>query len=217
MKGLLWGIVLIVLVGIGGLVYRNAAEHPTQQIACPLDAELCPDGTSVSRTGSSCTFPVCPPPNVSLADAKIAFALPAGLVAATPPDAASLMAYEEASVSSTSAASIVIRHYAVDASSTPLKTIQQTAISSPSGLPAPVTAYSSSVLGTQGTHRFTVVSIERFEGVIDTAYYLARDTDVLRFDAIDTGVANWTDPTLDVGALPAHSALEKLLATLQVL
>jgi hypothetical protein len=78
----------------------------------------------------------------------------------------------------------------------------------------PTTGYSSTVLG---THRFTVVSIERFEGVIDTAYYLARPTsgDVLRFDAIDRGVPNWTDQTLDLSTLPAHAALAKLLANLQ--
>ncbi|MDP2651967.1 MAG: hypothetical protein Q8O94_02435, partial [bacterium] len=60
----------------------------------------------------------------------------------------------------------------------------------------------------------TVVSIERFEGVIDTAYYLARSGDVLRFDAIDRGT-DWTNPNLDISALPAHAALLKLLATLQ--
>jgi len=66
-----------------------------------------------------------------------------------------------------------------------------------------------------GAHRFTVVSIERFEAVIDTAYYLARSADVLRFDAIDRGVVNWTDPSLDTTALPAVTALRQLLVTLQ--
>ena len=217
MKGLLWGVLLIILAGIGGLVYRNAAEHPNQPIACPLDAELCPDGTSVSRTGESCTFPVCPPPNVSLASAGIAFAVPAGFVSAVLPDAASVAAYEEPATASTSAPLIVIRQFAVGASSTPLEAIQQTAIDAVTGVPAPVTAYSSSVFGTQGTHRFTVVSIGRSDGTVDTAYYLARDTDVLRFDAVDTGVSNWSDPNLDVSALPAHAALLELLATLRVL
>ncbi len=217
MKGLLWGILLIIIVGVGGLVYRNAAEHPSQPIACPLDAEVCPDGTSVARTGLSCTFPACPPPNVSLADANIAFAIPQGFSAAAVPDASSIAAYEESSTSSVSAASIVIRRYTVDASSTPDSIIQQTALNGVSGKPVGITSFTSSVLG---RNRFTVVSIERSEGTVDTAYYpvnLPSGTGVLRFDAMDTGVANWADPALDVAALPAHAALAKLLSTLQVL
>ncbi|MHB8660857.1 MAG: hypothetical protein ACYC75_02900 [Minisyncoccota bacterium] len=217
MKSFLWGIVIIVLVVIGGLIYRNAVEHPQQPIACPLDALVCPDGTAVSRTGSSCTFPACPPPNVSLADVSISFALPDGFTAtSTLPDGASIAAYElsaaTSTASSTSSVNIIIRRYAINASSTPLATIQQTAISATSGLPVPATQFSSTVLG---NHRFTVVLIQRFEGIVDTAYYLARSTDVLRFDAIDSGVTGWTDPSLNVSTLAAHAALEKLLSTLQ--
>jgi hypothetical protein len=212
MKELLLGILFILVIGIGGFVYRNAAEHPSQPIACPMDAQLCPDGTSVARTGSSCTFPVCPPPNVSLESANISFALPTGFGDAELSDAASIAAYEAPAAASTTAR-IIIRQYAIDASSTPLATIQQTAISGASGLPVAVTSLTSSVINSR---RFTIAAIERFEGVVDTAYYLARGTDVLRFDAIDEGT-DWTNPNLDVAALPAHTALLKLLGTLQVL
>lgn len=214
MKTLLAGIVLLILAGIGGLVYRNAVEHPNQPVACPLDAKVCPDGTAVGRTGTSCTFPACPPPNVALENAGIAFALPAGFSPAALPDSASAAAYDRSPASSTEqAASIVIRQYGVGASSTPLDTIRGTAIGGASGAPVPVTSFSSANISGR---TFTVVSVERFEGVIDTAYYLARGQDVLRFDAIDRG-ADWTNPNLDVSALPAHAALAKLLASLQVL
>ncbi|HQT82844.1 MAG TPA: hypothetical protein PLW99_01700 [Candidatus Paceibacterota bacterium] len=212
MKSLFYGILLIILVGVGGLVYRNAVEHPSQPIACPLDAEICPDGTSVTRTGISCTFPVCPPPNVTLPNVNISFALPTGLSAAALPDPASVAAYGPSTASSTDGADIIIREYAIAASSTALATIQQTAVSGTSGAPVSATSFTSTVIG---NHRFTVVSIERFEGVIDTAFYLARATDVLRFDAIDRNVANWTNPNLDPTALPAYAGLVKLLATLQ--
>jgi hypothetical protein len=211
MKGLFLGILLIIILGFGGLVYRNAVEHPNQPIACPFDAEVCPDGTSVSRTGTSCTFSPCQPPNVSLSSINISFALPDGFAAIALPDSASVAAYKLSTVSSTPGADIIIRRYAIAASSTALSTIQQTAIGGASGAPVSATSFSSTVFG---THRFTVVSIERFEGFIDTAYYLARNTDVLRFDAFDSG-ADWTNPNLDVGALPAHTALTKLLVTLQ--
>ena len=212
MKGLFLGILLIIILGFGGFFYRNAIEHPAQPVACPLDALICPDGTSVSRTGLSCTFSACPPPNVSLPDVGISFAIPMGFSAAEVPDATSVAAYEfSVEDSSTHVASIIIHRYAISASSTALVTIRQTAIGGPSDLPIGATQFTSTLLG---SHRFTVVSIERFEGVIDTAYYLARGTDVLRFDAVDRD-ADWTNPNLDVSALTAHAALVKLLSTLQ--
>jgi hypothetical protein len=214
MKGFFLGVLLLVVIGISGLIYRNAAEHPSQPIACPLDAEVCPDGTSVARTGNSCTFSQCLPPNVSLTDTGIAFAIPAGFASVTVPDATSVAEYDAPPVASTSAARIILRQYAMTASSTALEVIQQTAIGAASGAPVGATSFSSSVIG---THRFTIVSIERFEGVIDTAYYLARGTEVLRFDAIDTGVADWTNPDLTLSTLPAHTALITLLGSLQVL
>lgn len=227
MKSLLFGILFIIIIGFGGLVYRNAVEHPIQPVACPMDALVCPDGTSVVRTGPSCTFTECQLPNVSLSNIAIAFAIPAGFTDAELPDAASVAAYAMPTVSSsTNAASIIIRQYAIVASSTPtpsgvgapttsvgtaLATIRQTAIGGASGAPVGVTSFTSTIIG---THRFTVVLIERFEGVVDTAYYLARNTDVLRFDAIDRS-ADWTNSNLDISKLPAHAALMKLLSTLQ--
>jgi len=212
MKGLLLGILLIIILGVGGLVYRNATEHPSQPIACPLDALVCPDGTSVSRTGTSCTFSQCLPPNISLSNITISFALPEGFVATISPDATSVAAYAlPSAASSTEISSIIIHRYTINASSTALATIQQTAISGTSGAPVSPTSFTSTGIG---NHRFTVVLIERFEGVVDTAYYLARGSDILRFDAIDRGV-DWTNPDLNVSVLPAHAALLKLLATLQ--
>lgn len=214
MKSLFLGIVAIIILGIGGLVYRNAVEHPLQPIACPTNTFVCPDGTSVAHIGNSCDFPMCPPPNVSLPDIGIVFAVPPGFVSSGSADASSIAAYELPTVaSSTNSASIGIRRYAIIASSTALATIQETAIGGASGMPVGATAYSSTSIDNR---QFTVVLIEQFEGVIDTAYYFARGTDVLRFDAIDRGVANWTDPNLDSSTLPAHAALRKLLGTLQV-
>jgi hypothetical protein len=210
-KRLLYGIFAIVIIGVGGLVYRNAVEYPSRQTSCPVPTLTCPDGTSVPHLVNSCDFPACPPPNVSFPDVRIAFALPEGLIPAANPDAASIATYELPDAPERT--SVIIRRFAISASSTALATIQQTAIGGASGEPVPITAYSSTVLGR--SNNFTVVAIERFEGVIDTAYYLARSTDVLRFDAIDHEVMNWTDPNLNLSLLPANAALRKLLATLE--
>ena len=210
MKTLLYGIFLIVLVGFGGLVYRNAVEHPNQPIACPMDAKICPDGTSVAREGLSCTFAECSLPNIMLADVGIAFAIPDGFTAAPLPESSNTIA-DFQSVISASTSEIWIQRLPINASSTALATIQANALSDGSGLPIPVTAFTSSVIG---NHRFTVVQIGRFEGQINTAYFLARTTDVLSFTAIDRGVDS-VNPNLNIPELPAHKALIKLLGTLQ--
>lgn len=212
LKTLFYGIVVIILIGIGGLVYRNAVEHSQRQIVCPQNTLTCPDGTQLSRLGNTCSFPACGAPNVSFPDVSIAFAVPEGFSSTTPPDSASIAAYRKAGPTPQEPSDIIIRRFAVSGSSTPLSVIAETAIGGATGEPVPATAFSSSVLGAR---RFTVVAIERFEAVITTAFYVARASDVLRFDAIDRGVVNWTDPNLDVSTLPAHSALRKMLSTLQ--
>ncbi len=210
MKSLLFGIVVIVVVALGGFLYRNVLQMRSNPIACPLDAQLCPDGTSVAREGVSCTFRVCPPPNVSLTPYELSFALPPGLERAET-ETGSVATYALAGTSTSPINRVVVRVYPLEASTTALEMIQKSAISDPSGLPVNASSFTSTVLG---GHRFTVVNIGRFEGQITTAYYLARAHDLVRFDAIDSGVMNWTDTTLKVDTLPAHGALRDLLKTL---
>jgi hypothetical protein len=148
-----------------------------------------------------------------LADVSLAFAVPDGFVATESPDPSMAAAYISADASSTETGDLItIQRFPVDASSTPLATIRETAISGTSGELVPITAFSSISIGRT---TYTVVTIERFEGVVDTAYYFARSGDVIRFDAIDHGVTNWTSTTLDISTLPANKALRKLLSTLQ--
>src|SRR3990167_167539 len=60
-------IILLVLVGIfGGYVLmnqsKNVSPEPTPtpgQTACTQEAKLCPDGSSVGRTGPNCEFEQC--------------------------------------------------------------------------------------------------------------------------------------------------------------
>lgn len=39
--------------------YGNLPNTPDEQVVCTQDAMLCPDGTSVGRSGPKCEF-VCP-------------------------------------------------------------------------------------------------------------------------------------------------------------
>ncbi|KKU93254.1 hypothetical protein A3E17_02400 [Candidatus Amesbacteria bacterium RIFCSPHIGHO2_12_FULL_48_14] len=70
--------ILVVFLAIGataGLAYylgvsKRSPETPpafptpaiSPKSACPLDAKVCPDGTSVGRAGSNCEFAPCPTP-----------------------------------------------------------------------------------------------------------------------------------------------------------
>lgn len=41
------------------------AATSTEPQACNMDAKICPDGSSVGRTGPSCEFAACPPANAT--------------------------------------------------------------------------------------------------------------------------------------------------------
>ncbi|MES2668434.1 MAG: hypothetical protein V4644_01935 [Patescibacteria group bacterium] len=63
MKELLALAALFLIVGIGSFLYRNTVERPSGAApftACTMEAKLCPDGSSVGRTGPSCEFAQCP-------------------------------------------------------------------------------------------------------------------------------------------------------------
>jgi hypothetical protein len=213
-KTLFAGIALIVLIGTAGFLYRSIMEQPTGVLACPDDARLCPNGTSLGRTGPSCTFPECPPPNIDLTEASITFALPTGYSEIMPPSASMIAAYEKKDPSGLESY-IYISKFDLG-SSTAADFIRSNAIMDASGMPASPTSFSSVSIGDpQHEHRFSLVNLGRFEGVVMTTYYLSRESDVLRFDAQSRGVVNWTDPTLDVAKLPANQDLRILLGTLQ--
>ncbi len=52
----------LILALIGGyIVWKiNAKWLPDGRKACTLEAKVCPDGSSVGRTGPNCEFAVCP-------------------------------------------------------------------------------------------------------------------------------------------------------------
>lgn len=59
---ILISIVIVVVVGIGFLVYRPYLSTPINPIACTMEAKQCPDGSYVGRTGPKCEFSACPNP-----------------------------------------------------------------------------------------------------------------------------------------------------------
>lgn len=64
-------IVAVILVGLVGafLLGKNSSTQNSSAVACTLEAKICPDGSSVGRTGPKCEFAACPTTASSSAEA----------------------------------------------------------------------------------------------------------------------------------------------------
>lgn len=84
MKELAFFVVLVLVFGVGGFLYRYTLEQPGSvpegpaggQIACTLDAMICPDGKAVGRTGPNCEFAACPIPETATSSLEVATSSP---------------------------------------------------------------------------------------------------------------------------------------------
>jgi hypothetical protein len=224
MKGILSGILIVVLIAFGAFVYRGAKEraiapapHAGTAQACTQEAKVCPDGTSVGRSGPNCAFAACALPNAEDAETDIAFVIPAGFVANADAIGAdpTLRAVFDSTAKKSAGISdtIVIHRYPIPAGKTANEVILANTVHGASGIPAK--SMSEFLPVPIGGKTFQSITVERFEAVIHSEYYLVRTNDVLRFEVIERDVPNWTDPKLLVANLPAHQALLKMLATLQ--
>ena len=71
-KFLPWLIIGIVVLGaiafaiasmpVGEPSIVEDGEVPPQEVACTLEAKICPDGSAVGRVGPNCEFAPCPSP-----------------------------------------------------------------------------------------------------------------------------------------------------------
>lgn len=224
MKQLLALAVLVLVFGVGGLVYRNALEQPLANtnrdaLACAPDTFLCPDGTAVGRTGTSCAFAACPYPNVEIRRAEVAFAVPPGFVRAAdaPADAAVVAAFARTGFAGEGDARIEVRRYAVSTTTSANQVALATARTAAGTRPGSMQNFSPVIVNGIA---FETIGL----GIGDearTAYYLLRERDVLRFDAIDAApraletATTSTELPSAVPVRPAHNALLRLLETLR--
>ncbi len=217
MKQLIALTAILVVLGFAGFMYRNALEHPNTPapVACTMEAKLCPDGTSVGRSGPNCEFSVCAFPNAEDKTIGIAFVVPAGYTAN--PDAIgadeTLRAVFDKPSKGEVPHSVIIRRYAIPEGKSGEEVILAHTMFEPSGnTPKSMKEFKPVLIN--GT-TFQSVVLERFEGQVHSAYYVVRDTDVLKFEVLEKDV-DWTNPKLVVSDLPEHKALQALLTTLQV-
>lgn len=74
--GIVSVIALVVLVGTDKLNFKNSGDIPpainaTKDIACSMEAKICPDGSVVGRSGVQCTFAPCPDVPVVSTDIRV--------------------------------------------------------------------------------------------------------------------------------------------------
>lgn len=218
MKQILAGVVLIILLGFAGLLYRNTMERPfaLNSQACTEEAKMCPDGTSVARTGPLCAFAPCLFPNVEVPDAKIAFAVPAGYSAdenAYGADPSLIAAFIKPALGDGPPHTIIVRQYPIREGESADDVILAHTRYQPADMQATDKSRFTNV--SIGAYTLEHTVIERFEAQIESAYYLVREQDVLRFSITERDVTNWMEPDLVIDSLPEHQALRSLIESLQ--
>ncbi|MDD5738967.1 MAG: hypothetical protein PHY72_03550 [Candidatus Pacebacteria bacterium] len=60
MKKIIIIVSVIILVLLGAVLIDLRFFNQPEQIACTMEAKLCPDGSAVGRTGPNCEFAACP-------------------------------------------------------------------------------------------------------------------------------------------------------------
>lgn len=218
MKSLFFGIVLIILLGTGGFVYRNVMETTggPMQKACTLEAKVCPDSSSVGRVAPSCEFAACPLPNIEIPTAQIAFMLPEGYVTdenAYGAEPTLIGAFIKPSLSDTISHTIMVRQLPILKEETSEDILIAHTRLQPSDLPvSSINQFDTLLVNGRTWHR---IVIERFEGVVHSAYYLPREKDVIKVEVVEHDVTDWMEPSLNVETLPEHKNLLDLIATIQ--
>lgn len=216
MKELVAGIVLIVVVGLGGFLYRNILERNAvpqpESVTCTMDAMVCPDGSSVGRVGPLCAFAPCPS---SLSAVGVSFSAPEGYSEnkqAIGSDQTLLIAYEKPTTSNTPPPhAVVVRRFEIPAGKTAQDVMLGNTMLEPSGMTPELQAFADVTIGGKVMKK---IVLERFEGHVYSAYYVLRTNDILRFEVLERDVLNWTDPALVIEELPEHKAFLGALASL---
>jgi hypothetical protein len=219
MKQLLAGVAILFVVGIASFLYRNTVERPgvvALEGACTMEAKICPDGTSVGREGPSCAFSPCPASNVEIPSAGVSFVIPEGYSAgegASGTNSELLAVFVKPSLSEAVSHTIRVYQYQVPEG----KTADDVILERTQYQPADEAAEDFARFSTKSVNgkAFRTTTIERFEALVHTSYFLAREGNVLRFDVTEHDVTGWMEPGLAIDMLPEHQALNALLASLQ--
>lgn len=80
-------VVVAIIIGFW-FTSKNVSFKNTPPVACTMEAKICPDGTSVGRTGPNCEFAACPNPSADNGGVLVGKVIlgPTCPVETTPPD-----------------------------------------------------------------------------------------------------------------------------------
>ncbi|MEQ1499776.1 MAG: hypothetical protein ABL917_00170 [Parcubacteria group bacterium] len=81
-------LVILMILGMFAFVFYKNSKRGVVFVTCTLDSKICPDGSSVSRTGPQCDFDECPTVKEST-EAKLGEMIFTGGVYITPEDVVS--------------------------------------------------------------------------------------------------------------------------------
>ena len=217
MKQLAFFLVLIIVLGLGGFLYRYTMEQPSQgeMTACTMEARICPDGSAVGRSGPDCAFAACAFPNVEIPEAGLSFAVPAGYtqLESGASGQETLRIFGKPSLSPNIPHTIHVKRYPIPAGQTAEQVILANTRYQPADMQAEDFTRFTTIHAGGKSYRSTV--IERFEALIQSSYFLVRENDIVRFDIVEHDVNEWMNPDLVVADLPEHQALLRMLVTLQ--
>ena len=64
-RNLIIGVVVIFVLTVAGIIgaFQHIIPNYTDPVACTAEAKICPDGSSVGRSGPNCEFAECPTDN----------------------------------------------------------------------------------------------------------------------------------------------------------
>ena len=56
-------IAIVIVIAVAGVTWLKVKKSTTGKTACTTEAKVCPDGSTVSRSGPNCKFKACPDAN----------------------------------------------------------------------------------------------------------------------------------------------------------
>lgn len=187
MKELLLGIVAIVLLGIGSLVYQNAVQGPRAEAptACTLEARMCPGGGTVGRTGPSCEFEACPSDLVHF-DAPEGFIDSLPVLSSIVPGRIGFYTKEPSTISNNIT---VFVHEIKEGRSFEDLLLEQVKLT-PSDLHPELEDFEVVELGDREVYR---IVNERFEATVEVTYGIKLDGFLVLVSLRDVAVENWME------------------------
>lgn len=189
MKEMLLGVALIILLGFGSFLYKNALQKGPvtgAPVACTLDARICPDGSAVGRTGPTCEFEACSTDVVHYS-APAGFVDSLSLLSSVLPGRLAFYTKEPGTISNV----ISISAFEMQEGETVEDILLREVTLSPSDMhPDSIEKFETVTVGDRDVYR---IINERFEATVEVTYGIPLDGFVALVSLRDVSVEKWME------------------------